>query len=67
MSEKLERISRIVRYDKYVIFDVDKNSSDFIMDKKTVYGKSLEYFYDLIATNVIVQVLTGALIYLNRK
>ena len=67
MSEKLERISGIVRHDKYVTFDVDENSSDFVMDKKTIYDKSLEYFYDLIAINVIVQVLTRALICLNRK
>ena len=59
MSEKLERISGIVRHDKYVTYDVDENSSDVVMDKKTVYDKSLEYFYDLIATNVIVKVLTG--------
>ena len=67
MSEKLERISGIVRHDKYVTFDVDENSSDFVMDKKTVYDKSSEYFYDLIATNVIGASFNGALIRSNRK
>ena len=67
MSEKLERISGIVRHDKYVTFDVDENSNDFVMDKKTVYDKSSEYFYDLIATNVIGASFNGALIRSNRK
>ena len=66
MSEKLERIG-IVRHDKYVTFDVDENSNDFVMDKKTVYDKSSEYFYDLIATNVIGASFNGALIRSNRK
>ena len=67
MSEKLERISGIVRHDKYVTFDVDENSSDFVMDKKTVYDKSSEYFYDSTATNVIGASFNGALIRSNRK
>ena len=63
----MERISGIVRHDKYVTFDVDENSNDFVMDKKTVYDKSSEYFYDLIATNVIGASFNGALIRSNRK
>ena len=67
MSEKLERISGIVRHDKYVTFDVDENTSDFVVDKKIFYDKSLEYFYDLITTNVIGASVNGALICLNMK